>query len=87
MFVYFSSLDKNESGTLNFNHMMQLLSSTGADPMTKDEITDFCSFCAKSKYDEMEIDIGSMIKVLMPPQVEVDEKTKGQIDILPTLHE
>ena len=66
---------------------MELLSSTGAHPMTKEEIKEFCNFCAKSEDDEMEIDINSIINVLIRHQVDDDEKCKTQINIMPTLYE
>ena len=75
-------MDKNTSGTLSINHLVQLLSGSGADPMTRDEIDELFSFCEKVDNDQSEIKIKSMLNVLSP------KKAKTQrFNILPTLAE
>ena len=58
-------MDKNTSGTLNANHLTHLL-MTGREGMTKEEIEELFSFCEKSKDNDNEIDINSILKVLTP---------------------
>lgn len=71
-------MDKNKSGTLKADDLVKVLSITGSDPLTQEEILELCNACGRSSSDEVNINdisklLNSMDELNQPTQMAINQ--------------